>query len=342
MNVKQRVLIWTATAMVVLVTGVAAWRSMPDFPRLHLREPVLTLPDPNIVLNPRQGGRPLLLVVIENTPQARPQAGLADACLVYALPTEALITRFMAAFCQRAPKVIGPVRSVRRHMLDIASDVGGILVHAGQSEEARQVIAGNGLPVINQFTRPGPFWRDPARQMPHNLYTGFDRLLVELEQRPIRTPERKLPYSFSYDGSAEVTASSAPAAVVSLNYGALYDVRYVYDASKRRYLREQAGRPHLDADGRQIAAASVLVAFIRWRDVLVNGSPSSQIDLVGGGRLAIVTAGHVLEGRWTRSIGGPLEMTDGGGRSLVLPPGPVWIELFPVDRPFEVHADATR
>jgi hypothetical protein len=339
MNVRQRVLIWTATALLVVVTGVAAWRSLPEFPRLRLREPVLTLPDPNAVLDPRQGGRPLLLVVIENTPQARPQAGLADACLVYALPTEALITRFMAAFCQQAPKVIGPVRSVRRHMLDIASDLGGIVVHAGQSEEARRLITGNGLPVVNQFTRPGPFWRDVARPMPHNLYTGFDRLLDELQRRPIRTPERKLPYGFSYDGPGE---AAAPAAVVSLDYGALYDVRYVYDAARRRYLREQAGKPHLDADGRQIAAASVLIVFIRWRDILINGSPSSQIDLVGGGRLAIVTAGHVVEGRWSRPVGGPLELTDSGRRPLVLPPGPVWIELFPVDRPFEVHAQATR
>jgi hypothetical protein len=341
MNAKQRALIWAATALVVVATGVLAWRSVPDYPRLHLREPTLALPDPNAVLNPRLGGRPLLLIVIENTPEARPQSGLAEACLVYALPTEARITRFMAAFCQEAPKTIGPVRSVRKHMLDIASDVGAILVHAGYSEEARQLITRNSLPVINEFARPAPFWRDGGRQMPHNLYTGFDRLLEELEKRPIKAVEKTLPYAFSYDGPAAATTPT-PAAVVSLGYGPLYDVRWAYDPARHRYRREQAGKPHVDAEGQQITAGSVLVVFIRWRDVLVNGGPSSQIDLVGDGRLALVAGGRLVEGRWTRPVGGPLELADREGRPVVLPPGPVWIEWFPVDRPFEVQAETTR
>jgi hypothetical protein len=341
MNVKQRAFTWAATAMIVATTGVLAWRSVPDYPRLRLREPVLTLPDPNTVLNPRLGGRPLLLIVIENTPEARPQSGLADACLVYALPTEARITRFMAAFCQEAPRTIGPVRSVRRHMLDIASDLGGILVHAGYSEEARQLIASNSLPVINEFARPAPFWRDGRRQMPHNLYTGFDRLLAELEKRPIKTPDKKLPYTFSYDGPAGATTPT-PANVVSLDYGPLYDVRWAYDPARHRYRREQAGKPHVDAEGREITAGSVVVVFIRWRDILLRSGPSSQIDLVGDGRLALVAGGRLTEGRWTRPVGGPLEFADYAGRHAVLPPGPVWIELFPVDRPFEVQAETAR
>jgi hypothetical protein len=322
----------------VALAGVLAWRSVPAYPRLQLREPILTLPDPNRALDPRQGGRPLFLVVIENTPQARPQSGLSDACLVYALPTEARITRFMAAFCNRTPGVIGPVRSVRRHMLDLSSDIGAVLVHAGYSEEARQWIAGNQLPVINQFTRPAPFWRDAARPMPHNLYTGFDRLLNEVARRPIEVSGKPLPFVFSYDAPR----TSTTAAAVTLDYGAPYAVRYAYDAGRHRYLREQDGRPHLDAGGGQIAPASVLVVFIRWRDNLVNGSPSSQIDLVGDGRLAVLAGGRLAEGRWTRAAGGPLTLASGEGRGLVLPPGPVWIELFPFDQPFDIQTAAHR
>jgi hypothetical protein len=334
MTVRQRLTIWGATAVAVALAGVLAWRSVPSYPRLQLREPVLILPDPNTALDPRQGGRPLFLVVVENTPQARPQSGLTDACLVYAVPTEARITRFMAAFCGRAPAVIGPVRSVRRHMLDLASDIGAVLVHAGHSEEARQWIAGNRVPVINQFTQPAPFWRDAARPMPHNLYTGFDRLLNEVARRPIQVYPRPLPFVFSYDEPR----NAATAAAVTLDYGAQYAVRYTYDAATHRYLREQDGKPHLDADGRQIASASVLVVFIRWRDNLVNGSPSSQIDLVGEGRLAVFAGGRLVEGRWTRAAAGPLTLADGDGRGLALPPGPVWIELFPVDQPFDAQA----
>jgi hypothetical protein len=341
MTMRQRLLIWSATAALVLASGMFAWRSIPAYPRLRLRDPVLALPNPNTVQDPRQNDRPLFLVVIENTPQARPQSGLADACLVYALPTEARITRFMAAFCDRTPAAIGPVRSVRRHMLDLSSDIGAVLVHAGYSEEARQLIAGNRLPVINQFARPAPFWRDSTRPMPHNLYTGFDRLLLEAAKRPVEVLEKPLPFTFSYDGPSAATAP-APAAVVTLDYGSPYAVRYTYEAARRRYLREQDDAPHRDTDGRQIAASSVLVVFVRWRDNLVNGTPSSQIDLVGDGRLAIISGGRLIEGRWMRGVGGPLTLANGAGRGVVLPPGPVWIELFPANRPFDVQGEAGR
>jgi hypothetical protein len=340
MSARQRSLVWIVAGLVVLTVGAFAWRSVPAYPRLELRMPVLRLPDPNSVMNPTAGGRPLLLVVVENTPQARPQAGLADACVVYALPTEARITRFMAAFCVGAPSVIGPVRSVRRYMLDIASDLGAILVHAGQSDEARQLITLQKLPVINQFSRPAPFWRDDSRPMPHNLYTGMDHLLGDLKARPILVAPRSLPFSFSYD--APVPTVSTPAAAVQLDYGPLYAVRYRFEETTQRYLREQDGKPHLDMQGRQIAPRSVVVAFIKWRDVLVNGEPSSQIDLVGEGPLAILTEGRLIEGRWTRPPHGPLSLADAAGKPVLLPPGPVWVEFFPVEQAFQVQGAATR
>ena len=340
MNLRQRLLIWGATLALVLVAGVFAWRSVPAYPRLELHEPSLALPDPSKILDPTADGAPLLLVVVENTPEARPQSGLAEACLVYALPTEARITRFLAAYCQERPAVIGPVRSARRYMLDIASDLGAILVHAGQSEEAQALIARQKLPVLNQFSRPEPFWRDASREMPHNLYTAYDRMRASLEKKPIKTIPRGLPYSFSYDAPA--SPENIPAAEVTLEYGPLYDVRYRYDTSTHRYLREQDGRPHADTGGRQIASASILVVFITWRDILVNGSPSSQIDLIGDGRLAIITGGRVREGRWNRAGGGPLKLATAEGEPIVLPPGPVWIEFFPVDRPFNLRSEAAR
>ncbi|MDR7422951.1 MAG: DUF3048 domain-containing protein [Armatimonadota bacterium] len=332
MTRTQRIAAGAALLAAVLAAAAFAWRGGDVYPRLTLREPHLALPDPNQALHPGADGRPLLLVVIENTPQARPQSGLADACLVYALPTEARITRFLAAYCGHRPAEIGPVRSARRYMLELAGDLDAILVHAGSSAEALTQIRRERLRVINQFWRPGPFWRDARRQMPHNLYTGYDRLLADLEHAPMVTTYRPLPYAFSYEATAP--ESSTPAEVVSLDYGPLYAVRYHYDPAQGRYLREQDGLPHADADGRQIAPRSILVAFVRWMDLWVNGAPSSRIDLVGGGRLVILTGGRLREGTWTRPARGPLAFADETGATVVLPPGPVWIELFPLDRPF--------
>ncbi|MDR7522641.1 MAG: DUF3048 domain-containing protein [Armatimonadota bacterium] len=340
MTLQQRLGIWAATLAVVLAAAAFAWRSLPrDEVWLRLREPSLPLPDPNQVFLPGGPRDPILLLVIENTPPARPQAGLADACLVFAVPTEARITRFLTAFCRQAPPVVGPIRSVRRYMLELAQDLGAVLVHAGFSAEAQTMIVNQRLPVINEFWTPAPFWRDPARPMPHNLYTSIDGLQTALRTRPIETRRRYLPYRFAYE-HLTVPRSAAPAGAVSLDYGPLYAVRYRYDAAQRRYRREQDGRPHLDAAGIQVAPASILVLFIQWRDELVRGRPSSRINLVGHGRLVVLTEGRMAEGTWKRTVAGPLTLADASGRDIVLPPGPVWIELFPADRPFEVQAEA--
>ncbi len=332
MTLRQRLAIWAASVVVVLAAAAFAWRSQTSTAIWIPLPPIsLPMPEPRRVFAPGDDGVAPLLVVVENTPEARPQAGLADACLVYAVPTEARITRFLAAFCDAAPTTVGPVRSVRRYMVDIASDLGAILVHAGYSGEALAHIRGRKIPVINQFWAPEPFWRDGTRRMPHNLYTGVDRLRAHLQKDPIALAPRGVPYAFGRPTSQGVRAGT-----VTLDYGPLYAARYRYDAQRRRYMREQDGRPHLDAGGRPIAPTSVLVLFIRWWDVEEAGGPSSKIDLTGSGRLVVLAGGRLTEGTWSRSAVGPLALQVGGG-PVVLPRGPVWIELFPLDRPFSVQ-----
>ena len=52
-------------------------------------------------------------IMIENSPDARPQSGLNDAGVIYEAIAEGGITRFMAIFQESKPNYIGPVRSVR-------------------------------------------------------------------------------------------------------------------------------------------------------------------------------------------------------------------------------------
>jgi hypothetical protein len=295
-----------------------------------------------LTFTPGQNGEPLLLVVIENTPQARPQAGLADACLVVAMATEARITRFAATHCEAVPAAAGPVRSARAYMLEIARDLGAVLVHSGQSNEAFAMIRRRGLPVINEFWTSGPFWRDPARHAPHNLYTNISRVRDVVREKSMTVPQGGLPYRLDAGRTRALERRGAPALELALGYGPLYDVVYRYDAARNRYMRAQHQQPHMDASGVQISAGSVLTMFVPWRDDLVNGQPSSHIAYRGRGRLVVAAAGRAFEGHWERFSPGRLSLTDDRGESLVLPPGPVWIEMLPKDSAFEIRGIATR
>src|SRR2546425_11524618 len=61
-------------------------------------------------------------VVVDNAPPARPQWGLSQADIVYEVPTEGMITRFLALFCNGGAATPGPLRSPRPPLFAIAPD----------------------------------------------------------------------------------------------------------------------------------------------------------------------------------------------------------------------------
>src|SRR3989442_314142 len=118
-------------------------------------------------------------IVAENAIPARPQWGLSEADVVYEVPTEAMITRFLALFCGDGPDTVGPVRSLRLQFLDIAGDYSATVAHAGSSESALAAVEEHVGPVINQFWNAGPFRRDPTPHRPHNVFAAVAPLRRE-------------------------------------------------------------------------------------------------------------------------------------------------------------------
>src|SRR5205807_4662579 len=86
-------------------------------------EPVARPSSPRVLSpftgEPVKGLGPVLAVKIDNIRQARPQTGLSRAEIVYVLPVEGGLSRFLAIFSARVPPVIGPVRSARETDLQL-------------------------------------------------------------------------------------------------------------------------------------------------------------------------------------------------------------------------------
>jgi hypothetical protein len=66
---------------------------------------------------------PVLAVKIDNIMFARPQTGITSADIVYVLPVEGGLSRFLAIFSSHDPPVVGPVRSARQDDLRRGSEV---------------------------------------------------------------------------------------------------------------------------------------------------------------------------------------------------------------------------
>ena len=96
------------------------------------------------------------------------------------------------------------------------------------------------------------------------------------------------------------------------------------------------GDPHVDAaSGDQIAPASVVVQFVDVEPIPNDPKLRLDVNLVGGsGQLVVFSHGTLRNGSWSKSApGAPSDWLDDSGNWLVLPNGPIWVEVMPLGSP---------
>ena len=120
--------------------------------------------------------RPVTGLMIENSPDARPQSGMNEAGIIFEAVAEGGITRFLVLYQETQPQYIGPVRSIRPYYIDFALPFEAGLGHVGGSPDALRDIKTLGARDLDQFYNSGAYWRISERYAPHNVYTSFERL----------------------------------------------------------------------------------------------------------------------------------------------------------------------
>ena len=129
-----------------------------------------------------------IAVMIDNVDDAKPQAGLNDASLVYEIIVEGGLTRYMAVFRGVELDRIGPVRSSRHYFIDYAMENDAIYVHFGWSPQAQNDIRRFGINNINGIVTPAStFTRVRDKAAPHNAVTSTAQILNQAEAYGYRT-----------------------------------------------------------------------------------------------------------------------------------------------------------
>jgi hypothetical protein len=277
-----------------------------------------------------------LAIMIENQADARPQTGLPRADVVYEALAEGGITRFIAVFLSGDAPVVGPVRSLRHYFAFLAADYGADLVHIGASPEGFTWRDAMNMGHLDESAGDPGVWRIRSRPPPHNAYTdtAADRgFLLDRGRQRNRSwgPLRFSPEAPHGEEAAEhITLAFRPWS---------YRVAYQWDASALRYLRFMEGGAHRDAaTGEQIAPATVVVQYALVEAIPNDPKLRLDVNLVGGsGQLEVFSNGTRREGTWRKVA--PRSSTiwlDDQGNPLVIPPGPVWVEVVPLDSPLTV------
>ena len=189
------------------------------------------------IINIYNGEDRPIAVMIDNVGNARPQAGLNDAYLVYEIIVEGEQTRLMALFKGKDISKIGPVRSSRHYFLDYALENDAIYVHYGWSPKAKSDITSLNVNNINGIVESSKsFWRVKDKSAPHNVVTSTKKLLEIAKRKKYRTYSSQksiLKYT-----SKEITLEDGlNAKNIKLPYSKFYSVAYKYNEETKKYTR---------------------------------------------------------------------------------------------------------
>lgn len=260
-------------------------------------------------------------VMIENSPDARPQSGLKQAEVVYEAIAEGGITRFLVLYQQNKPSLVGPVRSLRMYYVDWLAPYQASVAHVGGSAAALAEIRNGSYRDIDQFFNANSYWRASDRYAPHNVYTNFENLDALNAAKGYTSSE------FTGFARADGKASDTPNATsIDLNFSsALYNTHYDYDAASNTYLRSIGGQTSDDREEGRIAPSVIIALHVDETTVLEDGWRQSIIT-TGSGKADIFQNGTVIEATWQKTDrASQLKFVDAEGKEIALNRGQTWI-----------------
>lgn len=264
-------------------------------------------------------------IMIENSPDARPQSGLKQAGVVYEAIAEGGITRFLAIYQEAKPQLIGPVRSVRMYYIDWAAPYNASIAHIGGSAAALAEVRNGNYRDIDQFFNAPYYWRASDRYAPHNVYTSFEKLDALNAKRGYTTS--------SFTGFARADGkpvASPPANRIDMTIsGPTFNTHYDYDAKSNTYLRSVGGQASNDREEGRLSPSVVIGIKVDMARVMEDGYRES-IATTGSGSAVIFQNGTVIEGAWRKnSRAEQLEFVDVAGKPITLNRGQTWITAIP-------------
>ena len=279
-----------------------------------------------------------LAVMVENSPDARPQSGLNDACVVYEGITEGGITRFMAVYHHALPTLIGPVRSARPHFIHLSREYDAALVHCGQSYEALQIFAETPrIYNLDQMKYDKPFWRDHSRVAPHNLYTSGVKLVALMHDEHWGGVPDHLPQFYS--ASTLTSGDAADSLDIDFHGAVKYRLRFVYDAARGGYVRYMDGKLQTDREtGEPPVAKNIIIQRVFEQQYPESTLHTYDVNVINNGDGLFISNQHQTPLRWNKLMSDtPTGYTGADGAPLPYMPGQTWIELVPLNGSVTIH-----
>jgi hypothetical protein len=283
-------------------------------------------------------------IMVENTPDARPQSGIINADVIFEVVDEGGVTRLVNIFSSKETDLIGPVRSTRPYYAEIARSFDPILVFWGTAPQFYTVVGNLGLDYLSpvgdgtgnssitaNFVDPGSgegkdAIRDATRESPHNAYVKLPRMKEIASDIGYSLEGGQSPFKFKEDAPE---GDRGDISDITIDFSvAAYKVDYKYDSVTNTYLRSSGGNPSLDREsGDQMAFNNVIVLFT---DIKNSGDEAGHmiIRTTQTGDAYFFIDGNVIEGTWGRNSAlEPFSFKDKDGKTILVNRGKTYLSM---------------
>jgi hypothetical protein len=287
---------------------------------------------------------PVLILKIDNSPDARPHTGLQAADLVYVEEIEGGYNRFVAVYSSNFPREVGPVRSARISDLDLIAQFGrpAFGYSGAQSRLIPELQSGDFIDVSG-LTGPAGWVRDPNRVGPYDFMARPAGLLERAADIGEVSTAKEIGLTFSDEsmvGGWGVTE-------VEVKYPATR-IGFEWDSFAKGWVVLLDGETDVDTYTKKpVVASSVVIPIVQQSSSNFTdkwGGVTPKQETIGEGAALVLKDGEAMWARWSR-----LTAQDGiritkDGQDVALAPGQIWFVL--TDRATKVlanppHAGAT-
>lgn len=283
-----------------------------------------------------------LAIMVENTPDARPQSGLIYADIIFEVVDEYGVTRYVTIFSSNDAEIVGPVRSARIYYAEIARSFGPIYAFWGTYTEAYKAIEDLGLNVLSPLgdqsgnssivANSSSGWRDWSRSsiQEHTAFMSTIKLKEEAKNLGYSLEGGQSPLRFKIDA---VDSEKGDTNNIAINFSDqdAYKTNFEYNKEENVYYKYLAGSPHTDYEtGEQISVNNVIVMITNIEGP-IDASGHMFVRTTGTsdiGKAFFFMDGNVIEGTWERSSAfEPFKYKDSEGNLMLFNRGSTWVAL---------------
>lgn len=284
------------------------------------------------------GKRPVA-VMVNNVPAAMPQYGVAKADVIFEIPVEGDVTRFMALYADytTVPRICA-IRSCRYYFPAFSQGFDAFYVNWGIDDTIGDYLQGLGLDQFDgMYDGNGLFARDQDRlnagySLEHTAYFEGTKFADVVNANGLRTDlsDDKKTTAFQFNGMDEqVKPNGNDCKKVDINFGA-EKATLTYDADKKVYLKQLNGEPQIDGKTQeQLAFTNVFVleTSISVRDDVGH----KELDWKGGKDSVgyYISNGAVQKISWEKAKDekSPLKFYDENGKEIKINRGKTYIAV---------------